>query len=65
VLDGGDEIMAPKPAKPIRAIAVRKTDGERLLDVRRAVDEGIFAIAIPKRPKRKRRSRSFTAIVLK
>jgi hypothetical protein len=57
--------MPRNPAKTVRVIAVRKTDAERLLDVRRAVDEGISAIAIPKRPKRKRPSNRITAIVLK
>jgi hypothetical protein len=57
--------MPRKRAKTVRLIAVRKTDAERLLDVRRAVAEGVSAIAIPKRPKRKRPSNRFTAIVLK
>src|SRR4051812_8362052 len=43
--------MQRKLAKSVRLIAVRKTDDERLLDVRRAVAESVSAIAIPERPK--------------
>ena len=57
--------MPRKPAKAVRLVEIRKTDAERLLDVRRAVAEGICAIAIPERPKRKRPFRRVTAIVLK
>ena len=57
--------MARRPAKAVRLSEIRKTDAERLLDVRRAVAEAVCAIAVPERPKRKRRVRRVTAILIR
>ena len=54
-----------KQSKTVRLTPHRGTDDERLLDIRRTVAEGVSAIAIPTRPKRKRPARRFVAIVLK
>jgi hypothetical protein len=57
--------MRRKRPKRNRWLAVGKADPEKLLNVRRAVAEGVSAIAFPKPEKRRRPFRGSVTIVLK
>ena len=56
--------MLTKRSK-IRVIVAKKSENEKLLDVRRKINEAVATMAVPKNRERRRQPRRVAVIVLK